>query len=61
MVRRDYEMVHSGQPQDMSHVVLFRVDEGQTSLIKAFEASAPRDKGRNAMAKELALHSVGDI
>lgn len=38
-----------------------RVDEDQKVLVKAFESAAPRDKGRSAIAKELAIRSVGDL
>lgn len=38
-----------------------RTDEGQASLVKAFESSKGRDKGRNVLARELSLKSVGDL
>jgi len=36
-------------------------DETQVSLIKAFESGSGGDKGRCAFAKELGIHSVGDL
>jgi len=37
------------------------IDEGQGTLVKAFESASVRDKGRSAITKELALRSVGDL
>ncbi|KAH8118070.1 ribonuclease H-like domain-containing protein [Phellopilus nigrolimitatus] len=36
-------------------------DEGQASLVKAFESSKGRDKGRCTLAKELSIKSVGSL
>jgi ribonuclease H2 subunit A len=45
-------------------LLIFRVnrtDETQTSLIKAFESGSGADKGRCALARELGIHSVGNL
>jgi hypothetical protein len=36
-----------------------RIDEGQESLIKAFESATGRDKNRCVVAKDLSIRSVG--
>jgi hypothetical protein len=36
-----------------------RIDEGQESLIKAFESATGRDKNRCIVAKDLSIRSVG--
>ena len=46
---------------DTQLILLFRTDEGQASLVKAFESAKGRDKGRCILAKELSLKSVGDL
>jgi len=38
-----------------------RIDEGQTSLVKAFEGSKGHDKGRCSLAKDVALRSVNSL
>ena len=39
----------------------FRIDEGQESLIKAFEGATGRDKDRCVVAKDLSIRSVGAL
>ena len=41
-----------------SLIAYCRTDEGQTSLIKAFETGKGLDKGRNAVTKDLHIKSV---
>ncbi|EJD06696.1 uncharacterized protein FOMMEDRAFT_165421 [Fomitiporia mediterranea MF3/22] len=36
-------------------------DEGQASLVKAFETAKGREKGRCVLARELSIQSVGDL
>ena len=38
-----------------------RTDEGQTSLIKAFESGKGLDKDRNAVTKDLHIKSVNNL
>ena len=41
-----------------SLIAYCRTDEGQTSLIKAFETGKGLDKGRSAVTKDLHIKSV---
>ncbi|OJT11467.1 Ribonuclease H2 subunit A [Trametes pubescens] len=40
---------------------VFRTDDGQASLMKAFESATGRDKDRCAVTKDLGLRSVGTL
>lgn len=40
---------------------LCRVDDGQASLVKAFESGTGLDKGRSLVAKDLCLKSVATL
>lgn len=40
-------------------LILRRIDDGQESLIKAFESAKGRDKDRCAVTKDLSIKSVG--
>lgn len=39
----------------------FRIDDGQASLVKAFESATGRDKDRCAVTRDLFLSSVGTL
>jgi ribonuclease H2 subunit A len=41
--------------------MMYRIDEGQESLIKAFESATGGDKDRCAVAKDLSIKSVGTL
>lgn len=42
-------------------LLCYRVDEGQASLVKAFESSKGKDKGRCILAKELSIKSISTL
>ena len=39
----------------------FRIDEGQESLVKAFESASGREKDRCAVTRDLSIKSVGAL
>ena len=46
-------------PKSSDHVYARRTDDGQASLVKAFESATGREKDRCMVAKDLNLKSVG--
>jgi ribonuclease H2 subunit A len=68
----DYSQVITGKERSSCQMVrsvscssrvlmVFRTDEGQASLIKAFETSKGLDKDRCLVAKDLQLSSVSTL
>ena len=43
----------------MHMLKLHRIDDGQESLMQAFESAKGRDKGRCTVTKDLSIKSVG--
>jgi len=54
-------MVYFSDDRSASASQIVRTDEGQTSLIKAFETSKGLDKDRCLVAKDLQLSSVNTL
>ena len=43
----------------ITYIRTYRIDDGEASLIDAFQSSSGRDKGRCAVTKDLSIRSVG--